>query len=293
MYRLIPIQYSLGTLLLGPLAFLTGGILLALAIWLSATSPPGEEGAQFLLAVLCYVGALASLVTSFVGFYFLYDAYRNGREIIFVEDHLVIHYPWPKQTQTYDWDRDIREIAVKYEQLTGSTVAWAPLPLAALVPGSEVLMSISLREQQPQNVRYFHVLHKDGRLITEIPSTTQSTFKITRWFNRKTLCLVMRVFNGVITWKGDQPRLVTMRDFPFEEGMFALVHEWLRDMPGLEELDLTGSEVCDEDLKEFASERYPNLKKVHAQGTRVTPKFLAALNAHLGKRGAGSSFNFG
>ena len=291
MYRLVPTKYSLIQLLLAPIGFPVGVVLLALAAWISASQPLGDEDTNMLVGIPCYVLALAGLVTSFVGFCFLYDAYRNGSEIIF-DDQLTIHYPWPRGTQVYSWN-DVKHIQEKSERVvTSNDVAWVPLPLDALVPGAG-LLSVTVRKLQVEYVGTLYVVHDDGRIIAQIESTPELKYQFKRWFENKTLSEVMQVFKGRITWQGHNPRVVTIHNFPFEPGMFMLVHEWLSNRPGLVELDLSGSNVRDADLQDFASEQYPDLQKVHAAKTRVTPKYLAQLNAYLGQKSNAGVLNFG
>ncbi|WP_254511260.1 hypothetical protein [Anatilimnocola floriformis] len=292
MYRLVSNQYSLFQLLLAPLALPAGIALLAFAAWVSASQPFGDEDTNMLVGIPCYVLSLVAILAGFTGCYFLYDAYRNGREVVF-GDELTIYYPWPRGTQVVPWDK-VKHIEVKLEQVAISKpVVWAPIPLGALVPGSEALLSITVRETQIENVHVYHIIHTAGHVITAIASGSELGYQLKWWFGHKTLSEIMQAFNGQITWKKNQPHLVTIHNFPFQPGMFALVHEWLSNRPGLEEIDLSGSNVRDADLQEFAGEQYRDLKKVTAHKTRVTPKYLAQLNAFLGQKSRPGVLNFG
>ncbi len=290
MYRIVPVHYSSWVLVF---PFVAIGIALAAStfmVWVFS-APKGQNEWLFNYAVACFFLAAISLLAGFVGLGMCYEAYRYGRDVIF-DDQLTMHYPWPYQSRVFAWDEIIGLEVIDEQVAVDEPVGWVPIPLGAFVPGADAMLSVGLSEQRLVNVRKYRIRHKDGRVLANFPGTTELSFKLDRWFGRYHLHRLVKASGGQITWKGDAPSEISLRGCQFAEGQFDLLKESMANVTGLEELDLSGTNLNDPALAGLDSAEYLSLKAIRAQGSRISATALTRLNATLSQRGTKSIFNF-
>jgi hypothetical protein len=257
--------------------------------WVAVNHPGGVAGWLLTITLFCAYFAAACVLTVVVAVIMLYDAYRNGSEIIF-DDELTVRYPWPCRTRLYAWSEIARVEAIDEQMVVRETEFWVPLPLGAIVPGSEFVLGVEFYRERKQSVRKFRIVHVDGRKLVEIPSTTQLTFTIVRWLSRKTLYDVVTALGGRVEWKKDAPQLVSLSGSKLSANEWVAVRQQLASIRGLEEIDLSGTTLDDGALGGLDS--FPSLRCVKARGTRFSQEALGRLNAALAARQSAGRFDF-
>src|SRR5262245_20847251 len=152
MYRIIPVKYSRSLLWIAPVALLLGGAAIGFVAWLAVNHPRGVHGWLLAITMFCGYFGVACVFTTVVAVIRVFDAYRNGSEIIF-DDRLTVHYPWPLRMRVFAWQEIARVEAIDEQMLVRETEFWVPLPLGAIVPGSEYVLGVEFYRERTQSVR--------------------------------------------------------------------------------------------------------------------------------------------
>jgi hypothetical protein len=289
MYRIVPKKYPSGLLLIAPTAFAFAGIAVSLAVWVFRTTLVGQGGWLVSLATFGLYVAAMCVIVGIVGVLMIYDAFRNGSVIVF-DDQLTMHFPWSAKTRSYVWSEIARVEAVDEQMVVRETEFWVPLPLGAIVAGSDFILGVELFRERTQSVRKFRIMHRDGRTLAEIPSNTKLTFTIVRWLSRKTLSDIVTALGGRIEWKNDAPQLVSLSGSRLSTEEWEVLKREIANIQGLEEIDLSGTSLDDGALAGL--ETFPSLRHVKVRASRISPSAIERLHAALAEHASQNRFDF-
>ena len=290
MYRITPVKSPVWLPLLPlALAFLAL-VAISYSVWFAAHSTPATRQSVHgtVVVVTLYFGVF-SLLGAVIVAAVLKDEYRNGREVIF-DDCLTIHYPWPFGARRYAWNEIARIEPIDESYVVREPMIWVPLPVGAIIPGADAILSIRTYEERTMTVRKFRIVHVDGRKLTEITGSTKLNFTIVRWLSRKTLNDLVVALGGSIEWRGDIPRSLSFRRSRITENEWTKIKQEIANIVGVEEIDISETRLGDPGL--LGLEKLPSLRTVKTDGTKISSAKKQQLIVALNQRATSKQFDF-
>jgi hypothetical protein len=286
MYRYVPVRDPFGALWVIVSTLLFAAACIAFSVWALNVTPKGDSGWLRILGSVGPFPAGVAILASIVAVMSRISHYRDGWEIVF-DDQLTIHYPWPRPTRVFPWSEIARIEKIDEQTIIREPVLWVPLPVGAIVPGADVTLGLNFYEERTLSERKYRIIHSDGSRLTEFQG---DNFRIGRWLDRKTLHDFVKALGGSITWNNDAPQLLSLRNSRLSAQQWEVLRERLANISGLEEIDLSGTELTDEALQGL--EEFPSLRKVQTRGSRISSRAQAQLDAALKQRSARGKFDF-